>query len=193
MGCGSMIVKCKINKVIDLPSDVFNEEIKDKSKKYNLTIGSTHIVYAMRLYKGYMWYFLSNGYIVKPYPSPLFTIADGRLSKYWLYSFEEGNNKENQELWIGYPELVNIPEHFSGLMDMNKKDGIIFFKYKEKMDFEFPDQTIKISASILDNNWLMCPICIDGWESRSTDGMVICPKCQTVMHNPRYTEVAYLE
>lgn len=188
-----MIVKCKTNKSRDLPSDLFNEATLDEPEIYDfLVIGSTYRVYSMRLYKGYMWYFLSDGYSITLYPSQLFDVVDGRLSKYWLYSFYERIDKLHQHLWIGYPELVNIPEHYAGLMDMIWSEGKIFFQYKAKMDVEFPDPSVKVIASILDENWLMCPICIDGWESRSTDGMVICPTCHTVMHNPRYTEVAYL-
>ena len=48
-----------------------------------------------------------------------------------------------------------------------------------------PDPSINKSATILDETWLMCPNCIDAWECASKDAMVICPKCNQVLHNPR--------
>ena len=48
--------------------------------------------------------------------------------------------------------------------------------------------SIEKSATILDDTWLMCPDCIDAWESTSKNPMVICPKCDQVLHNPRWKE-----
>lgn len=55
-------------------------------------------------------------------------------------------------------------------------------------EFKLPDPNIKKSATILDKTWLMCPDCIDAWESTSKNAMVICPKCNQVFHNPRWKE-----
>ncbi len=73
-------------------------------------------------------------------------------------------------------------------MEREDKDLEIFYKRKKQMDLEFPDTSIKDKASLVDSNWLMCPICIDAWESRSILAMVECPKCKTIMHNPRYNK-----
>lgn len=43
------------------------------------------------------------------------------------------------------------------------------------------------TAVILDQDWLMCPDCIDAWESSIQKATVICPKCSHSFHNPRYT------
>jgi hypothetical protein len=54
------------------------------------------------------------------------------------------------------------------------------------MDLEFPDPSISDKTQALDDEWLMCPFCIDAWQSDSKDGMVICPTCHRKLHNPRY-------
>jgi len=51
-----------------------------------------------------------------------------------------------------------------------------------------PDNLISKNALELNEYWLMCPECLDGWESVSYDPMVICPKCKNILHNPRYKE-----
>ncbi len=51
---------------------------------------------------------------------------------------------------------------------------------------EYFDQDIKERASSLDENWLLCPICMDGWECTSRDSIVICPKCNEILYNPRH-------
>jgi uncharacterized protein YbaR (Trm112 family) len=52
-----------------------------------------------------------------------------------------------------------------------------------------PDLTVDKTAQEMEKGWLMCPNCIDAWETYSTDAMVICPKCDSALHNPRYPQV----
>ena len=47
------------------------------------------------------------------------------------------------------------------------------------------DSNISESAIEGDSNWLICPRCNDAWESNSLKAMVICPKCDRALHNPR--------
>ncbi len=51
-----------------------------------------------------------------------------------------------------------------------------------------PDNTVDKTAQELEKGWLLCPDCIDAWESSSIDAMVICPKCNAALHNPRYKD-----
>ena len=48
-----------------------------------------------------------------------------------------------------------------------------------------PDPSVTTTATQLDNAWLLCPNCIDAWETTSKDAMIICPKCDRALHNPR--------
>lgn len=51
------------------------------------------------------------------------------------------------------------------------------------------DTSVLKRAIILNEKWLMCPDCTDAWEISSSEAMVICPKCDSALHNPRYREV----
>ena len=55
-----------------------------------------------------------------------------------------------------------------------------------EQELQVDNPSIEKSATILDETWLMCPDCIDAWENTSTSAMVICPKCNQVLHNPRW-------
>ena len=55
------------------------------------------------------------------------------------------------------------------------------------MDLEFLDPSISNFAEIADDDWLMCPKCIDAWKSKGDrDALVKCSKCLTIFKNPRY-------
>ena len=83
------------------------------------------------------------------------------------------------------------------LLDLNTmEDGEEFeLSYKElnkiaddliEQELQIDNPSIERLAAILDKTWLMCPDCIDAWESTSKTAMVICPKCNQILHNPRW-------
>jgi|GEM_PF-6525765 len=57
-------------------------------------------------------------------------------------------------------------------------------EYLKKSDPKVVERAITESS-----NWFICPRCIDAWESDSLVAMVICPKCQCALHNPRTSNV----
>jgi hypothetical protein len=185
-----MILKCIANLGKDLPLDsLIPKSGFGVDHKYPLIINSYYVVYGMRLFSGYIWYYLSNhyhSYYPRSYPSPLFEVTDGQLSRYWLYSFSKGENSSNTRTIWTYPEWAENEYYYDLLTDGETKEVRIFEKYKYLMDLEFPNPSIQEHATALDDEWLMCPICIDAWQSTSKDGMVICPKCERMLHNPRY-------
>ena len=56
----------------------------------------------------------------------------------------------------------------------------------EKEEFGTPIPEIREIAEDLGEDWLMCPLCQEAWQSQSTYGMVACPQCKRKLHNPRY-------
>lgn len=60
---------------------------------------------------------------------------------------------------------------------------IIYLLEKELIE---PIHEIKEMAMEINEKWLMCPFCQEAWESKSEVGMVRCPKCNNLLHNPRY-------
>ena len=185
-----MIVKCIAKFGRDLPLDALVlRDGFDVEQEFRLIINKHYVVYGMILYSGYVWYYIcdeSYGYYPSWNPSPLFNVEDGRLSKYWLYSFEKGKNRDMSETRWAYPEWVNEPYYYDHLTDGDEREVKIFQKYKAHMDIEFPNPSITERATALDEEWLMCPLCIDAWRSLCKEGMVICPKCKHMLHNPRY-------
>jgi uncharacterized paraquat-inducible protein A len=59
-------------------------------------------------------------------------------------------------------------------------------KYKLLIELEFPNPEITEKASDIEDGWAMCPCCIDAWQPNQRDAMIICPKCECIMHSPYY-------
>lgn len=102
------------------------------------------------------------------------------LYAYLLYTNQTCFSQEDEnEIEITLNILNDIVDH--KLKDENTK--------LLKM-LESPDSKISIEAKDLKDNWLMCPICIDAWQTESKAAMVMCPTCKSIMHNPRYKKSA---
>lgn len=152
-----------------------------------LDIGKEYTVYGMIIINCEVWYYIcerKHNRFPLPRPSNLFEIIDNRLSRYWIYGIVEGFKK--YPVWM-FPEWINETYFEDSLTDGEEREVAIFNFYKELMDLEFPDSSITETAQIGDNEWLICPTCIDAWQSSNTeDALVKCPKCQKIFNNPRY-------
>lgn len=185
-----MIVKCLTNLSKDLPTDNLRNRYQF-GHKFHLTIEKNYIVYSMIVSSAYVWYAVCRNHNDSYpffYPAPLFSMVSGQISRYWSFSYAEEENGLAQNAIWAYPEWANDPYYYGELVDGEEREVQIFKKYKALMDLEFPDPFIFDKATYLEDNWLLCPFCIDAWETTSKDGMVICPMCQRVMHNPRYED-----
>lgn len=67
-----------------------------------------------------------------------------------------------------------------------EKLAIKFILEREKDDLSKPILEIKDKAEDLGEDWLMCPLCQEAWQSQSKYGMVLCPKCNNKLHNPKF-------
>ncbi len=181
-----MKVRCIYNEGSHLPQEMdFNKKIS-----FALKINKEYFVYAMTIYKGYVWYYLcdeSYTYYPSWSPCPLFEVIDGSLSRYWVFSYKQGiYDLEAHAVWA-YPEWANDPDYYENLFEKEMKEVEVFRRYKELMYLEFPDKNITHVAQIGDDEWLICPNCIDAWRSdTSLDALVKCPNCLSVLQNPRY-------
>jgi hypothetical protein len=186
-----MKIKCVSNSRNSLPNELL--------KKYSMGLdhfsvfpGNEYIVYSVGALYGFVWYCICDeSYIFYPMwnPEMLFEIIDKRLSRYWVFSLDDGKDKKIP--FLRFPEWANNPYFYEELIDGDSSDAnaIIFSKYKELMDLEFPNPLISDTAEIGDRDWLICPKCIDAWKSESNlDALVRCPICTTVLNNPRYVD-----
>ena len=172
-----------------MPKDLLSPQTGFKpDTDFHLTIGEHYVVYGMTISEGYVWYYVLR----QPWdefpiwkPSPLFELIRGDISRFWIYNYTLQGDPFHA-IWA-YPEWAN--DHFGyydRLTDWEEEEVIIFRNYKCHMDLEFPNPSISLTAAILDEEWVLCPTCIDAWESNSLNGMIICPKCHKIMHNPRW-------
>lgn len=195
-----MKVKCITNLAKDLPQRLIDLKEYKNDTVFSVKINKVYIVYAVYIHCNQIMFGICNeNYYYSPrlMPGDLFSVADGTLSKYWIYSKCAEEYIEGSLAIIAYPEWANNPFHFRDMVENEteeeKEQVAIFQKYKQLMDLEFPDPQIKEKASPLEGGWLMCPHCIDAWQPFSKDGMVICPNCKNIMHNPFYDKVVPLD
>lgn len=184
-----MKIKCLSNKK---PHPQENSSSKDLSYKQDsiyefLDVGKEYNVYGMVINYGQVWYYICDRvHDLFPLAKPayLFEILDNRLSRCWIFGIIEGFEKYPS--W-NFPEWINEPYFQDNLTDGEEREVAIFKAYKEFMDLEFPKSSISEIAQIGDDEWLICPSCLDAWQySSDRDALVRCPKCLKILNNPRY-------
>lgn len=184
-----MKIKCITNKTSALSQEI-SQNYEISYEEFSVKEGFEYTVYALGMNYGHIWYCIcDDNYFFYPNwnPSTLFEIVDNRLSRYWVLGFREQNNKKIPLL--SFCEWVNDEYFYGELVDgnANEPNAVIFRKYKELLDLEFPDSSVTEIAQIGDEEWLICPKCLDAWQSKNNqDALVKCPKCQLVLNNPRY-------
>lgn len=174
------------------PSGYLSERIRNFD--FHLDVGGCYVVYGITLRDSLFWYYIfdkTSVYYPIWKPSILFEVTDPRLSRYWIYTFNKLRDYPSAHPIISFPEWANNhPDFYDKLSDGSEKEVKIFQAYKNQMDLEFPDDSIKEVAQIGDENWLLCPICNNAWEhTEAINGMVNCSECRSVLHNPRYKKI----
>ena len=194
-----MFVRCVSNniKCVDPQSAIgreLHQSVRTHGGALNITVGRTYTVYAIAIRNCYPWYFIADdSFESSLYPlayAPAFFVeTDVRVSSCWTVGFRGANTRVERmrEVLFAFKEWANDEVFFERLVDGNKNDIELFQKYKNFMDMEYPLSFVTDTAEFVQDNWLMCPKCIDAWESDSVLGMVRCPKCSTTFLNPRYS------
>jgi hypothetical protein len=190
-----MRVKCVTNKAALLPKDYArNLGGYDLSTEFALIPGKEYLVYAIILYSRYSpypWYQLcdeTHSYRSNQNPAQLFEITDPKISRYWVYSFGKDTTADGFHMKLTFREWAFNPYYEDELLEGEGEALPIFRRYKELMDLEFPDPSVLETSADLGKNWVMCPFCEESWEANTTDGMVRCPNCKKLSHNPNYKE-----
>jgi hypothetical protein len=182
-----MKIKCIENNNSALPVE-FLANYSISYEKFPLTIDKEYFVYGLGETDGNIWYCIYDdlcSYYPMWIPFPFFEIIDDRLSRYWVFSFDEEKGKKCP--FLGFPEWANQLDFYDNLTDGKEQEVQIFKSYKELMDLEFPNSSISEVAQIGDDEWLICPTCIDLWQHHEErDALVRCPKCLKTFNNPRY-------
>lgn len=136
-----MRVKCISQSGKDLPPSCMDKQAGyDAQTKFSIKVGESYVVYAMTTYLNHVWYHIwdeNSTFYPRWNPSPLFTIIDGRLSKYWIANSRRDDS--DFVFLVGYNEWVQNHEHVNKLVDNDPSAVSIFMKYKELMDSEYSD------------------------------------------------------
>lgn len=184
-----MLVRCMNTNKTSLPKEIQENYSSDDNSL--LILGKEYVVYSLAQFYCFIGYWLfeeEKSSIPLWYPSNYFEITNPRLSRYWMCALKKERNIENS-LFFSFPEWINDDYFYGSLVDGEEKEVKIFRSYKNLMDLEFPDNSISKRAQVGDEKWLICPECMDAWESSDErDAMVICPKCKKMFHNPRYKD-----
>ncbi len=184
----NMRVLCIANIGAYLPKS-YTESGYYEEYKFPVLVGKSYVVYAMNLWAGKIRYLIvgESHQIPSWIPSELFEMVDSKLSRYWHYDVNPDDSKNTIDTVWGYKELTDNSTHFDKLVDWDKAALEIFNQYKELMDLEFPDlENSDVADRLNEENWFLCPKCLNAFESQSLDAMIKCPTCRTILNNPQY-------
>lgn len=152
--------------------------------------GKEYVVYGITIAEGQIYYYICDemySYYPMTKPSSFFKVINAHCSRYWIFSLCENPEKFFK---LMFPEWINESMFVTNLVDGEDREVKIFKAYKEAMDLEFPDSSITETAQIGDDEWLICPVCIDAWKSKNDlDALVICSECLSILNNPRFKNV----
>lgn len=179
-----MKVKCIQNK-----SESYYQGEK-RIVEHSLDIGRLYTVYTMTAdSEGINYYLHEDCDSVHHYCSSLFEVIDKSISRYWICNYVRDRGYLKPHTIWSFPEWANSSVFFYHLFERDDDSFSIYLNYKEMMDLEFEDEAVTINPSILDDEWIMCPDCIDAWECTNVmNALIVCPYCNNKMNNPRYAK-----
>lgn len=156
-----------------------------------LVIDESYLVYGMILWHTKLWYLIIGEYAEMPewMPAELFDVIDHKVSRHWNFSFRHQATENDVECVWGYSELAIGISHFDQLLEGDPVAINLFNQYKTLFDIEFENPKFTEYAAQIDNDWIMCPNCIESWkETNRLDYYIICPTCNRFLRNPHYNK-----
>ena len=111
-----------------------------------------------------------------------------RISRWAYHCFSENIRSIDPSVAIFFKTLFSMEEDPSFEIDEQELTKLAknLILEGEKDELAKPIPEIQEKANDLGDNWLMCPLCQEAWESYSKYGMVRCPSCNHKLHNPKY-------
>ena len=168
---------------------VCSHSITKEDQPFDLILNQSYTVYGMILIGDIMWYYLAkdtDSILIGKYPSPLFEILEGGLSKYWMFSSTKGVDGKTPRSILAFPKWANDPDFELQLKKNDIQALELFKKYKELMDLEYVDVAILGRVKEIGDTYLVCGHCSTKWYSVGIEAQVRCPKCEMLMYNPKY-------
>ena len=135
-----MKVRCRIDRQEHLPQEFLDARILPGEAVFfpgELTIGEEHVVYAMGVEAGQLWFYLCAGRgesVPFRYPSPAFDVIDGRISRSWVFDLVK--TRHDSYPLLAFPEWVSDLAFYERLTDALEPELGIFRRYRLLMDAE---------------------------------------------------------
>ena len=156
---------------------------------FHVTPGREYTVYGVLFRKAVLSYLIQADTGFPQWTSAsLFQVVCGRVSRFWVYVDWSSDEVEYLAV-MTFPEFVQSYDIYNQLALGDDSAREMFYKLQRSADLEFLDASVEKTAEAPGENWLQCPLCGDAWESETPDAMVRCPKCQSVLRNPKHKPV----
>lgn len=156
-----------------------------RSSIFHVKVGCEYLVYGVLFLREVVSYLIKNETGSPSWtPASLFEIKCGRPSRLWRLV-----NWSSADAYIcvmTFPDLIQSQEVFDQLALGEESAYTKFVKLSRLADLEFPDPSIKETAEIVDEHWLICPFCSEASELKTLDALIRCPACQRLFNNPEY-------
>jgi hypothetical protein len=135
-----MQVVCIGNRGSDLPESVLSLTANSESTKFQLTVGSAYVVYAMAIRRGNLGLLVLNDRL-RPIWShvELFKFIDTALPSHWSFTTLDEEVFGIRALW-GYRSLIQNNSHNDDLMERERSALKDFLEDNEWATREGPDQ-----------------------------------------------------
>jgi hypothetical protein len=133
-------VRCISNRQETLPPDLL-EGLPEGTVVFfpeDLTVGEDYVVYAMLIREDQTWFYLCanrGANIPFRYPSQVFEVVDGRLSKYWRFSRLQGRSGRWFSLFA-IPEWAEDRRLYERLVDGLEPELAVFGRYRLLIEAE---------------------------------------------------------
>ncbi len=133
-----MLVRCIDNTNANVPDEFLDPAGGlNRSAKYDLTVGTEYVVYALAVRRGQCWYYLAGDdhpYYPVRYPAPLFSVSDARLSSRWRYAYTPTHR--DHQILMTFAEWAGDPLFYDRLTEMEPAETQMYQQEKARMDAE---------------------------------------------------------
>lgn len=182
-----MRVKCIVNNIEEMQEiGKYDDSYFPKTEKFFLELEKEYTVLSIIVKGEELWYFIidetANDYPNR-YPAPLFEITDTRISRFWNFSIQK-TGLFAKEILISFPEWIENKFFYDSLTNGDFDAVKKFLEIKKKLELEFPVKSISDKAKRINDDWVECPNCFELFEADSNYGLLECPNCKLISHNP---------
>lgn len=88
---------------------------------FDVGINSEYLVYGVSIWRNIIFYLICDDYkLPNWYPAEIFKLIDSHIPNNWKFTFNENSDEYSVEAIFGYPELIDIEDHYVGLIERDK-------------------------------------------------------------------------